>query len=363
MKYILGISLIAVAALFACASAMPSGVIYPSIEPDRDVTGTLPVSASFTFEGEQVTVATEVDAALYAGALSADKTVTRFGDARKDDWIEDYFPAFVDDPDEAGFYDALIAEFRRIRDERGLDADRYAELMTCYAQSIAYYTDPSDLEPKFPVETFVDGNGDCDDKALLLSALLSHEGYDVAILLFEPEKHVALGIRCDELDYRGTGYAYVETTTEGFIGTVPDAFSGGVKLTSQPLVLAIGDGTLEYTAGDEVTEILRGSQQAHDEASSLADAIARMDVGLRGMEAETRAARQRLESAHSQGCGEACVRLAERYNQLVAAYDAELDARNTMAERHNRLLAVGRKVLEGHDDRARTFASLFAQLP
>jgi hypothetical protein len=235
----------------AWPSALPASVIYPSITPDAAAAYCIPVTSTFSFEGHPVTVSVNVDASLYQGAVRANKTVTRIGNAREHDWIDDYFPAFVQEIHHDSFYDDLLAEFRSVKEELDLDDDRYVELLTTFAQAIPYYTDPDVLEPKFPVETFVDGVGDCDDKTLLLAALLAREGYDVAGLLFEPEKHVALGIRTQHGDFEGTGYAYTETTTNARIGTVPEHFAGGVELNSEPRVFTIGTGTRRYGSGHD----------------------------------------------------------------------------------------------------------------
>lgn len=345
-------------ALVACAQGLPEGVIYPSITPDASAAYDIPVSATFAFEGIPVTIDVTVSGALYEGALAAEKTVTRFGNARENDWIEDYFPAFIEEEHQEGFYDALLAELRHVRDERSLDEDRYAELLTVFAQSIAYKTDPEDLEPKFPVETFVEGAGDCDDKTLLLAGLLSREGYDVAIFLFEPEKHVALGIRCEEIDYRGTGYAYTETTAEGFIGMVPQEFAGGIELQSKPRVFEVGSGGRSYTAGDQVRAILDGRDQAAQQAAALSGKIADADAMLQAMAAEVQARRDELDRLHLAGDLEAHNRLVPGYNALVDRYNETAQYRNELVSRHNDLANIGRIVVDGLDDRIGTFSAV-----
>lgn len=346
--------------MVGCTSGLPEGVIYPSITPDESVSYDIPVTHTFTFEGEPVTLELSVSGALYEGAVRAEKTVTRFGKARENDWIEDYFPAFVNEVHQDGFYEALLTELRRVRDERGLDSDRYAELLTVYAQSIAYRTDPVDLEPKFPVETAVDGNGDCDDKTLLLAGLLSREGYDVAILLFEPEKHVALGIRADEYDYQGTGYAFTETTAEGFVGMVPDEFANGIKLTSEPRVFTVGTGKIRYTAGDQVRTIVEGRQQAIDQARGLAEQIAAADAELESLEAQVGSMRNELDGLRATGNAEAYNDLVPQFNGLVDRYNDAAAHRNSLVERHNRLADIDRIVVEGLDDRLGTYALVSA---
>lgn len=360
MRHTFAIVLLLVAVMVGCTSGLPEGVIYPSITPDESVGYEIPVSLTFTFEGEPVTLDLSVSGALYQGAVNAEKTVTRFGNARENDWIEDYFPAFVEEVHQEEFFDALIAELRTIRDARGLDSDRYAELLTVFTQSLEYKTDPVDLEPKFPVETVVDGNGDCDDKTLLLAGLLSREGYDVAILLFEPEKHVALGIRSDEFDYENTGYAYTETTAEGFVGMVPDEFAGGVELRSKPRVFRIGNGTTRYTAGAQVRTIVEGRQYAVEQARALSDRIRAADAELQGLEQQVSVMRDRLDSLRASGDVEAYNELVPRYNSLADRYnDAALD-RTILAEQHNQLADIDRIVIEGLDDRLGTYSMISA---
>jgi hypothetical protein len=310
---------------------------------------------TFTFEGEPMTLEVSVDGSLYEGASRAQKTVTRFGNARENDWIEDYFPAFVEEEHQMPFYDAVIRELRRIKAERGLDSDRYAELITVFAQSIEYRTDPVDLEPKFPVETFVDCQGDCDDKTLLLAALLAHEDYDVAVLLFEAEKHVALGIRSDDLDYRDTGYAYTETTAPGYIGMVPKEFAGGVELHSMPRVFAIGDGRRRYNAGDEVRMILNERERAVEVASALYNEIAIQDANLRLLHDDVQERRAALDALPSAGDRERYDSAVVAYTDSVERYNAAADQRNALVARYNRLAEIDRVVAEGLDDRLGTF--------
>ena len=361
MRLALAILALMLAATAGCSAVFPDGVVYPSITPDPAVSGTRSVDVAFTFEGEPVAFTVDVESALYAGASAADKQVIRFGNARADDWIEDYFPAFITEEHQAPFYDALIAAFRAVRDQHGLDADRYAELMTAYVQSITYRIDPADMSPKFPVETFVEGNGDCDDKTLLLGALLSREGYDVAVLMFEPEQHVALGIRSQDLPYRDTGYAFVETTVPSYIGQVPESLEGGITLESEPHVFTIGDGQTPYTAGSQVAAILEARAAAVAEAERLNAEIVAADAELSTSEAEVYAARSELESLKAAGRVTEYNARVDAYNALVAEHNRKLEDRNTLAARHNELAAVDRLVAGGTADRAGTYAALLAR--
>ena len=176
-------------------TAPPPGVIQPSITPSSADKGSLTVTREFTFENGKVRLSVPIDRSVFAGAVGAQKAAIFVGGEQPSDWVPDYYRAFIDEPTRRPSTTRCSRRCARFVSELALDASRYAELITSMAQSLEYNTDPGSLAPKFPIETFGDGYGDCDDKTLLAAALLSREGYDVAILLFQPEKHVALGIR------------------------------------------------------------------------------------------------------------------------------------------------------------------------
>lgn len=349
--------------LAGCASGLPGGVIYPSIDLDSTATEDIPVTVNFTFEGQPVTFTLKVDGSLYAGARNTPKSVLRIGDTRTSDWIAGYFPALVTDKHQDRFYSDLLSRFRTVRDARGLDSDQYAEMLVAYAQSLTYKTDPVNLEPKYPVETFVDGAGDCDDKSLLLAGLLSREGYDVAILMFEPEAHVALGIRSADVPYRDTGYAFTETTTPAFVGMVPDTFADGVTLRSEPRVFRVDGGTTVYTAGGQVKAILDGRERAIVEGNELVKQIDAADSALKQLEGTLTSTNQRLDHLNATGRTAEYNALVPEYNALVDRYNRDTDARNALAARHNILADLEETILGGLDDRPRVYAAVRAVFP
>lgn len=338
---------------------LPTGVVYPSITPVAG-TANLTVDTTFTFEGTPRTLSVVIDGALYAGAQQAEKSVIRFGKARENDWISDYYPAFVFEKHQDAFFSALIGQFRGIRDASGLDSDRYVELMTAYAQSLEYKLDPQNLSPKFPVETAAQQAGDCDDKALLLGGLLAREGYDVAILLFGPEQHVALGIKADRLEYGSTGYAYIETTTRGLVGMPPDSIGDGVKLTSKPQVFKLGDGTKRYGAGTQVSTILATADTAKKRADELASRVKTADAELLALQTNVKSLKARMDGLLAAGDNAGYNALVATYNAAAAEYNTAAEERNALVSEHNHVVAVHTYIVEHLDDRAGTFAYLAA---
>lgn len=139
---------------------------------------------------------------------------------------------------------SLVASFR----DGGVQAE-YSdrdnmENVISFVQSLRYV---SDLEStgeqeyaRFPLETLVDGVGDCEDMAILAATILHEMGYDVMLVIL-PD-HMALAVACDEgcegtyYDYGGRHYFYLEVTDAGWsIGQIPETFRSS-KAQLKPLL-------------------------------------------------------------------------------------------------------------------------------
>lgn len=94
-----------------------------------------------------------------------------------------------------------------------------------------------DEYPRYPIETIVDGGGDCEDTSILFASLVRAMGYDVVLLYLEQDRHMAVGVAISRsvvegwnksypLTYytsNGKIYAYCETTGEGWeLGHKPE---------------------------------------------------------------------------------------------------------------------------------------------
>lgn len=111
-----------------------------------------------------------------------------------------------------------------------LETDK-VEVALSYVQSLPYSYDSTskgkDEYVRYPVETLVDGCGDCEDKSVLLAAILHEMNIDF-VLLMAPD-HMAVGVNCEPhngatgFKFNGKKYYYAETTEIDFkIGQVPD---------------------------------------------------------------------------------------------------------------------------------------------
>jgi hypothetical protein len=308
-------------------------VIYPSIRP-VEVEGTYKdVGISFRFEGVTRSLSIPVNGTVYFGAQRAQKEALLTRDIPDSIFIPGYYLAFLNDPNQDEFYRDLLGAFREIRARESMDDDEYVELMAVAVQSLPYETDGTLTAPKFPIETYVDGKGDCDDKSLLLAGLLAREGYSVSLLYFKPETHMAVGVKGYRCNYRETGYGYVATTNVTMVGVPATQLAGGVNLTSVPLVIPVANGTRLYGRCQETMAIQDVLERTETREISLSRDIASLSA--------------RMSDLRSKG------RFAE-YNQLLDQYGSVVKDYNDNALVHN-------YILEHQDDRKGTYAWLRAR--
>ena len=250
-------------------------VIPPHINPQKTDTTLPSPTYSFPFENTTVTITSPVDPSIYAGAKAADKETIIRGNISDDVWLRATYFSMINDPNQESFYTDLIHDMRTIREKQGLDDDEYLELMTVFVQSMRYET-ISENPPKFPIETYEEKSGDCDDKSLLLAGLLSREGYNVSLLLFTPESHMAVGVVCPGGEYKQTGYAYIETTNLSFAGVPTDTLGDGIQLRSDPFVIPVGNGTRIYGMCGEglyINSVYKASEQKVNDLTVQIDSM------------------------------------------------------------------------------------------
>ncbi|MDD1671924.1 MAG: hypothetical protein LUO82_02850 [Methanomicrobiales archaeon] len=239
------------------------GARFPHIEPqDGGGVSTAQITSSFPFgRYGNATIAVPVNIAVYQGAKNADKNITLYSRISKETLLRTYYLSFIGDSFQDPFFESLLHELQAYRTQWQLNNDSYLELLTVFVQSIPYQEQEGGS--RFPIETFVEYRGDCDDKALLLASLLAREGYNISILYFEDERHVALGIASSTMIYGSTGYAYLETTVPSLIGVPPATINGGDRIHSTLLILPVGSGTIRYERGDQVGRILKEEEAAY----------------------------------------------------------------------------------------------------
>jgi hypothetical protein len=106
-------------------------------------------------------------------------------------------------------------------------------LAISFIQSLSYIYDfytGYDEYPKYPVETFFEKNGDCEDTSYLAASIIYALGVDVRLVILPSHMAIAVSFNCDTAGtyYKADGkcYYYVETTSEDFeVGEIPNQFS------------------------------------------------------------------------------------------------------------------------------------------
>ncbi len=127
---------------------------------------------------------------------------------------------------------ALAEKLNQTSNEMGYDSYDEVSFVLAFVQSLPYTSDSvtsgHDEYPRFPIETLVDGGGDCEDTAILFATLTLILNYGTVYI--NPPNHYAVGVLGKDLQgyfltYKNQTYYYCETTGDGFkIGDMPPEF-------------------------------------------------------------------------------------------------------------------------------------------
>lgn len=175
---------------------------------------------------------------LYTELYDQVKYMSKENGIKSGDGIrQDQYDVFIyDNSDEEILNDILSTIKNR---EGRLDYD-IVQILVSFVQSIEYDKE-ADL-PKYTLETLNLNKGDCDDKSILLSKLLSYAGYETCLFIYEKGQHMAVGLKIDNnIEAYKDGFVYIETTGNSPIGKIPDEFAGGVSIIDEEPVLLYVD--------------------------------------------------------------------------------------------------------------------------
>lgn len=131
---------------------------------------------------------------------------------------------------------ALAMEFQRLHASQKWSTYNQAFNVLKFVQTnipYAYDKDTTGYEDwaRYPIETIMDGKGDCEDVAILCAAIIARLGFQVVLLVYP--RHVAFGVAgADKLkgDYvldpqTGKKYFYGEATADGWhLGQIPKGY-------------------------------------------------------------------------------------------------------------------------------------------
>jgi hypothetical protein len=344
-----------------CSFAPGASVTYPDLEPADGPHIPAEYTYSFPFQDDTVTLTIPVDPDVYWGARTADKKAVLHSNLEDEAWLPGYYRAFIEDDDLSPLIDGICAGLQSIRDEAALTQDEYLELATVFVQSIPYATDSRIIEPKYPVETIVDGMGDCDDKSLLLAAILAHEGYEVALFYFATEDHMATGIRAPAGNYKNSGYAFIETTNITLVGIPPRELDGGIALSSEPTIIPVSSGATGYTKCDETIFIRDTADSALNQITVLQTGIERLDADLAAQRALLINLKHEMDYVLKAGRTGDYDRLVQTYNSRTTAYNQDINTYNTLRSDYTRQVGMYNAIISHQYDRKGTYIWLKEQ--
>jgi hypothetical protein len=272
----------------------PYPVIVPAGEPS-----VMNRSYSFKYRKAEHTITIAIDRTVYEGARSVDERP--YGGAwQSDATLASYYLEMTNDAAQEAMYRGILDQLESIRDAENLTSDEYIELISCYVQQIPF-DNRAPTHPRYPVEVIGDRKGDCDEKSMLLAALLSRGGYDSALLLFLGEYHATAGIAgslpaeapvatFSEDDHT---YVCIETTYPKFVGLSADSLAG-----ADPVVVVVGTGSGRYQETETIAFIVDSIERIRSRMTAVKEEIAEAGKG----------------SAGERG-------LVQQYNQLANVYN------------------------------------------
>lgn len=220
-------------------------------------------SISFRFQDAECTVTVPVGANELSAAAAID--TSRVFDSRG--WIRArYVSTLINTEARSSTVRAITHETRRIRAELNLGHDEYLELLTRFVQVIPYGEPAPEI--MLPSQVLAFGQGVCTEKSVLLGALMRREGYDTVVWVFDSQAHVGLGVASDAAGFRGTDYAFIETTEQRYIGEAAKACWSAGPNALPPQMIRLG-GSRRYKSGAQVAYILRCLDEAKGRARAL----------------------------------------------------------------------------------------------
>ena len=349
------IFLLAISAAYVGGFLLPhASVVPPHIVPIPSDSPPIVSTHSYPFEQGIITIIVPVSDAVYQGAKQTNKEVIIYGNVSEGIWVTESYRSMVNDPAQEDLYHALIGEFRKIKTAKGLSDDEYLELMATFVQSLRYET-LTDNPTKFPVETVVDNSGDCDDKSLLLAGLLSREGYQVALLSFGPEAHMAVGVAADDYLYKNTSYTFIETTNLSFVGVPTGTLRGGLTLQSNPIIIPIGNGTKIYTSGKETRFINNAYLQSEQTTNELEPQLKSLELDLKVRQDRITQLEAEMKSMRGSGNIQNYNAQVSVHNGLVSDYNSHLSTYRVLFTRYEKTAQVHNYILEHEFDRLGVF--------
>lgn len=148
----------------------------------------------------------------------------------------DDYSVYVTDPGDDLFIASIAARLLESARQEKYSPKQTAEYAAAFVQNVKYVDDATSKGvgeyPRYPLETLVEWEGDCEDTSILLASILRAMGFSAVLIDLpgDPAGHMAMGVKGENwsgvyYEYAGARYYYVETTAAGWsIGQIPDEY-------------------------------------------------------------------------------------------------------------------------------------------
>ena len=186
------------------------------------------VRHSWICEGRSCSITLNISTELYDYYQNDREHLAYYYQFENGEMPPNYFSFMLSEYDRPVMH-AIAEEFSRYVTSE----EERVNLALSFVQSLSYAYDNDSKEAdeyvRYPIETLVDGQGDCEDKVALLVALLYEMEADF-VLLALPE-HMAVGVHLDDVDagsylwFYDKKYYFMETTMPNWqIGQIPEHY-------------------------------------------------------------------------------------------------------------------------------------------
>lgn len=196
----------------------PGKVILPEIAPTPEIKEEIVKYFHWKYQEKAHTLCLVIRRSVYESFRSRERIIDNSR------WAETYV---------AGGITGEIREVAHQLYKIGMPYGTYQEvdfILSFVQQAIQYQAEEAEY-PRFPLETLVDGMGDCEDFSILGAAILKCMGYEVGLVILPG--HAALGVAGATglpgtyVEKNGLRYYYCEMTADGWkIGEMPKEHEG-----------------------------------------------------------------------------------------------------------------------------------------
>ena len=154
---------------------------------------------------------------------------------------KDFIMRDLDNKIQQFYLDSLVIKIKNLTN----DPNEQARISIRLVQNIPYdwsAFNTNNVEGRYSYEVLYDMEGVCMEKADLMAYLLRGMGFGVAIFEYNKENHRAVGIKCNNGNYR-SNYCFIEPTDIYPISQIPSDYVGGADIkNANPEIIVISDG-------------------------------------------------------------------------------------------------------------------------